>query len=120
MEEHSPGDAGEDHWNAVGTEISGEEDCDHENFVQIGSDGGNNLYFECASCSAVRVKFGQRDPEADRARSVPARDQSHPLIDSLRGDLGGGETANTERGQQTVAERARTFLRTVFSSRRRK
>ncbi|MEF8812936.1 MAG: hypothetical protein V5A55_03860 [Halovenus sp.] len=120
MEEHGSDDTGEDHWNAVGAEIPAEGDCDHKNFVQIGSDGGNNLYFECADCSTVRVKFGQRESETDRARSIPTGDRSHPLIDSLKGELGGDETTNTEPRQQTVAERVLTFLRGVYDSRRRK
>jgi len=119
MEKHSADGSREVGWDAVGAEIPGEDDCDHENFVRIGTDAGNNRYFECSTCSAVRVKFGPRESEArDRSRSVTAGD-THPLIDSLTADLDRDEPASTDRERRTFRERTLTAIRSLFESRRK-
>jgi len=109
-----------DPWDAVGAEIPGGEDCPHETFERVGSDGGNNLYFECPRCSAVRVEFGPRGSgETDRDRTVEDGSGSHPLLETLRGDPDGEKREKAAREGRTIAERTGSYLRRVLGFRER-
>ena len=121
MNRHDPGDSRPDGpRRPTGAEIGTSDSCDHETLQRIGSDGGNNLYFRCANCSGVTVKFGsQQSQYHDRSELVADDERSHPLIETLAKDLDRSENGNSDAGRETSTWNIRGSLRKIFSPRKK-
>lgn len=63
--------------------VSGDKDCRHESIVMLGSDKGNNQYYQCQDCGAAIVVEGESRPEAERKRIEREKEEEKSGFDKF-------------------------------------
>ncbi|KXA93757.1 hypothetical protein AKJ66_01175 [candidate division MSBL1 archaeon SCGC-AAA259E22] len=63
--------------------VSGDEDCPHGSTIMLGSDKGNNQYYQCQECGAVIIIEGESSPEQERERMEREKEEEKSGFDKF-------------------------------------
>lgn len=69
--------------------VSGDENCRHKSTTSLGSDKGNNQYYQCQDCGAVVIVKGESKPEEERERMEREKEKEKSGFDKLMERLRG-------------------------------
>lgn len=95
---------------ADGVRIGGDDDCDHATYVRIGSDGGANIYFNCAECSQVVLKYSavaeeptvesvSESTDSDLYPETDSKPRHDPLVKGLSFGFDNSKDGSAKDGQ---------------------
>lgn len=63
--------------------VSGDENCRHKSTISLGSDKGNNQYYQCQDCGATIIVKGESSPEEERKRIEREKEKEKSAFDKF-------------------------------------